>query len=178
MKLHFYPDSMLTQVCKPVETPPTPEVIAEMQKLSKEHRGLAIAAPQCGLLQSFFCLSPSRPWWPYTDGSTGNQERAEIPLVWINPIITGRANVAMVRESCLSLPGVEALNQRFETVLVAFEDVFGENHVLRVVGLLATVVQHELDHLQGKLFIHQLKPFERQKVDRAINKLRKKKSHA
>jgi peptide deformylase len=175
MKLIVYPDQRLTTrsvECEPNEV--TPATILGMQDLIKREQGLALAACQVGILKRFFVLVNNQSWLrQYVNGGQAG-ERADVPLVWVNPVILASLMPAMIKESCLSLPGVVAQNKRFTALRVQFTTVTGEQVAMNVHGILAVVVQHELDHLDGKLFVDQLRPFERSKADRAINKLRRR----
>lgn len=86
---------------------------------------------------------------------------AREPFVFINPKILSRSRIGMVEESCLSLPGVSASIRRATQLRVRFQDLGGAQRVRDLDGLLAVSLQHELDHLQGKLFVDRLPFFQR-----------------
>lgn len=109
--------------------------------------GMGIAAPQIGISQQFFILS-SHPneRYPYAP-------QVE-PFVAINPVILDHSDSQSKDwEGCLSLPGIRALVPRFDRVDVTFLTRDGETVETRYEGFLARVFQHELDHLQGKVFL-------------------------
>src|SRR5690606_23583241 len=96
-------------------------------------------------------------------------EGRDQPLAFINPVIRERsAELRLHQEGCLSIPGVYADVTRPDGIVVEALDRHGKPFALRVDGLLATCIQHEVDHLDGALFIDRLSALKR---DRAINRL-------
>jgi peptide deformylase len=138
-------------------------IIDLMRRTCRQANGLAIAAPQCGIPERFFVLVPHRD---YAEGT---------PTVVCNPEIADPSGVSVYRESCLSLPGVHGQVKRHARFTLKYQDEMGNHQIWDSVGLFATVAQHELDHLNSILFIDKLEPYERQKAQRAINKLRPRK---
>jgi peptide deformylase len=109
--------------------------------------GMGIAAPQVGISKQFFILS-SHPnsRYPYAPEVE--------PFVVINPQITDTSDTQSKDwEGCLSLPGIRALVPRFDHIDVLYQTRHGETVETRYEGFLARVFQHELDHLQGKVFL-------------------------
>jgi len=96
--------------------------------------------------------------------------------VFINPVIRERSvDLRMHQEGCLSIPGVFAEVTRPDGIVVEALDRHGKPFELRVDGLLATCVQHEVDHLDGKLFIDYLSPLKRERALKKLEKLRRQK---
>ncbi|MEE4108962.1 MAG: peptide deformylase [Halieaceae bacterium] len=87
--------------------------------------------------------------------------------VYLNPTILARRGVAIIEESCLSLPGIEAHVWRAAQVHVAFQNERGEDEELEVDGLHAVCLQHEIDHLDGRLFVDRLSWWRRRLLRRA-----------
>jgi len=101
-------------------------------------------------------------------------EAHDSPLVFINPVILERsAELRVHQEGCLSIPGVFADVTRPDGIVVAALDRHGHPFELRTDGLLATCIQHEIDHLDGKLFIDHLSPFKRERALKKLEKLRR-----
>ena len=98
---------------------------------------------------------------------------AKPPLVFINPDITASTGEQVYQEGCLSVPGVFADVTRAERITVQALDRDGQRFVLDIDGLLAVCIQHEMDHLQGKLFVDYLSPLKREMVRRKLAKQRK-----
>ena len=88
----------------------------------------------------------------------------------INPEITEKRGVEEMEEGCLSFPGVHALVRRANEVTVKALNRHGEPFTLDADGLLAVCIQHELDHLNGKLFVDYLSPLKRQRIRRMLEK--------
>ncbi|MEL7045882.1 MAG: peptide deformylase [Pseudomonadota bacterium] len=87
--------------------------------------------------------------------------------IYVNPEIIRRRGFAIIEESCLSVPGVEASVMRAAQVLVRYQDLAGETREEEVSGLHAVCVQHETDHLEGKLFVDRLSWWRRRRLRKA-----------
>ncbi|MEO1078774.1 MAG: peptide deformylase [Pseudomonadota bacterium] len=87
--------------------------------------------------------------------------------IYANPEIIKRRGFAIIEESCLSVPGVEASVMRAAQVLVRYQDLAGETKEEEVSGLHAVCVQHETDHLEGKLFVDRLSWWRRRRLRKA-----------
>ena len=119
--------------------------------------GIGLAAPQIGRGVQVFVANPSR-------------ERGR-ELVVINPILESRRGRASVVEGCLSLPSIWERVGRAARVRIAARDLYGKPVTLEAEGLPAVVLQHELDHLTGKLFIDRLSWFKRQQAIRKYRRI-------
>ena len=127
---------------------PVGDVTAERRRLiermfeamAREH-GVGLAAPQVGCLVRIIVVDVS----PFQAGTR--------PLALVNPVVTARRGSAVAVEGCLSLPGIEAPVRRAREVRVAAVDAHGQPVTIDATGLLARVLQHEMDHLDGVLFI-------------------------
>jgi peptide deformylase len=101
-------------------------------------------------------------------------EEHEQPLVFVNPVIRSRSKELRVhQEGCLSIPGIFADVTRADGIAVEALDRHGTPFVLEVDGLLATCIQHEVDHLDGKLFIDHLSSLKRDRALKKYDKLRR-----
>jgi peptide deformylase len=92
------------------------------------------------------------------------------PRVFINPEIIRKEGSTISEEGCLSVPGNYAKVERAEAITVKALDQNGESFELDAEGLLAICIQHELDHLKGKLFIDYLSPLKRQRIRKKLEK--------
>ncbi len=96
------------------------------------------------------------------------------PMVFINPeILEESEDVAVYNEGCLSVPEIYAEVERPASIRARWQDMEGKQHEELIEGLLATVLQHEMDHLEGVMFIDHLSRLKRQMVIKKLDKLRK-----
>ena len=157
------PDPILRRKSSPVE-----EVNNDLRKLLNdmletmyEAPGIGLAAVQVGILKRLIVIDISK-----------NKEKKE-PLFLINPKLTFKSkNTSIYEEGCLSLPGHFAEIERPAECHLTFIDYSGKEKNLKAQGLLATCIQHEIDHLDGVLFIDYLSKL---KKDMIIKKLKKQK---
>ncbi|MEM5768994.1 MAG: peptide deformylase [Bacillota bacterium] len=138
-------DPLLRQVCSPVEDPASVRcLLAEMAGLLRTtSTGVGLAAPQVGSLLRVVVIKLGR-------------ELIEL----VNPRITARQGRQRGRETCLSLPGINGIVTRARRVTVEAADRAGEALSINASGFLARCIQHELDHLDGILFIDHVQPGE------------------
>ena len=134
---------------------------SEIRRLARDltdtmyaHDGIGLAAPQVGRDLQVFVANPS--------------QRRGREVVVVNPVLGACRGRAAVTEGCLSLPDVWERVRRASDVRLSGQDVFGRPLAIDADGLLAIVLQHELDHLQGQLFIDRLSWFRRQRVMRRV----------
>ncbi|MGB5446807.1 MAG: peptide deformylase [Psychromonas sp.] len=156
-----FPDKRLRTVAKPVEqiTPELKELAKNMIETMYEEEGVGLAATQINFHQRIIVIDVS-------------QERNQA-MVIINPIITEKSGEEVSEEGCLSVPETNAEVQRAEFVTLEYQDLDGQKQVLQADGLLAVCIQHELDHLEGKLFIDYLSPLKQKRIKTRIEKLQK-----
>ncbi len=126
--------------------------------------GIGLAAPQIGVGRRVVVLDVS------------DKESPPAPLALVNPevVATGETRVTG-EEGCLSLPEIYADVERFERIFVRFQDRDGEPRELDAEGLLARCLQHELDHLDGVLFVDHLSLLRRRMLLRRLQKLQREK---
>jgi peptide deformylase len=105
-------------------------------------------------------------------------EEKNRPLCLINPEILEREGVEEMDEGCLSVPGIYEKVRRAERVRVRALDREGEPFELEADGLLAVCIQHEIDHLDGKLFVDYLSPVKRERIRKKLQKQRRHKAPA
>ncbi len=138
LKLRTYGDECLRKVSEPVEQVGVAEriLIAEMFKTMYAEKGVGLAAPQVGVNKQLIVVD------------TGDN-----PIALANPVIIEAKGSAVMEEGCLSVPGGVVEIERPETITVEYLDANNEKKVLECSGLLARAIQHERDHLIGKLII-------------------------
>jgi peptide deformylase len=104
-----------------------------------------------------------------------SQDKNE-PLVFVNPEILSREGAAVMEEGCLSVPGIFDEVQRAAKVRARFQDVKGQVIEQELEGLLAVCLQHEMDHLEGKLFVDYLSDLKRERIRKKLEKDRKERA--
>jgi peptide deformylase len=157
LKVRRYGDPVLRRKAAEISevTPDLRKTIADMVETMYDEAGIGLAAPQVGISLRLMVL--------------GHDERRE-PRALINPAIVDRGGQVTAEEGCLSIPGVFAQVTRAEWVDVEATDVDGQPVKIHGKGLLARVLQHEIDHLDGVLFIDHLDPVTRDRIKRRIKK--------
>jgi peptide deformylase len=155
--LHF-PDPRLRTVAKPVQQVGEKElqIIANMFETMYGSHGIGLAATQVNIHQQIIVM----------DVSANKME----PLCFINPQITQSEGVSCGDEGCLSIPGIYEPIERAERITVNAWNQQGESITFVAEGLLATCIQHEMDHLKGKLFVDYLSPLKRQRIRKKLEK--------
>ena len=135
-------------------------IVREMFALMYASNGIGLAANQVGIPLRFFVLN-----------LTADPEQPDEERVFINPEIVKRHSSAENEEGCLSLPGLYAKVRRARKVRVRAFDLAGEPFELEADELLGRAIQHELDHLDGRLFIDLLGPLGRDGVDAKVREI-------
>jgi peptide deformylase len=139
------------------------ELAVEMLRSMYESRGIGLAAPQVGVSCRLIVINLA------SDPESGEE------LVLVNPeIVTRDPEVAAGEEGCLSLPGVTSAVPRSVRVLVRARDFDGREVELEGEGMLARVLQHEIDHLDGILFISKISPVDRAAIKPKLRELKEK----
>jgi peptide deformylase len=151
LTIHTLGDRVLRQPAKRVKSVDAEirQLVREMLQTMYSADGIGLAAPQVGVHKQVIVIDcePDKP--------------EAVPLVLINPTIKSTSGeVSPFQEGCLSIPGVYLEVKRPEVVEVSYRDEYGRPQTLKAKELLSTVIQHEMDHLNGVLF-----------VDRVENKL-------
>src|SRR5262245_738301 len=146
LKILQYPHPTLRHVSKPLKRVDAElrDVIKQMFELMYAAKGVGLAANQVDLPYRFFIVNLK------SDPEQGEE------LVFINPVLSRQKGLDKAEEGCLSLPGVYADVKRSQRVTIDAYNLAGEAVQIKADELLARVVQHETDHLDGKLFIDRL----------------------
>lgn len=161
LKILEYPDPRLRTKAVPVESVDDElrQLAANMLETMYEAPGVGLAATQVNVHRRLLVTDVS--------------EDQSKPLVLINPEIVQRDGIKVHEEGCLSVPGIYEKVERPDVVRVKYLDLQGETREMDADGLLAVCVQHEIDHLDGKLFVDYLSELKRQRVRKRLAKERK-----
>ena len=134
-------------------------LVDDMFETMYEAPGIGLAASQVDVHQRFMVIDVS--------------EEKNRPLVFVNPEILDRAGEQVYQEGCLSVPNIFADVTRANEITVRALDRHGQSFEMHVDGLLAVCIQHEMDHLEGKLFVDYLSPLKREMVRKKLAKARR-----
>jgi peptide deformylase len=161
----IHPDPRLKKICTPVAA-----VSAEMRALAEDMLetmydapGIGLAAPQLGITKRLIVMDCIK-----------EEDATPEPVVMFNPAVTWTSEATNVyEEGCLSIPEMYGEVTRPAEVRVSWLDIDGQTQEEQFDGLWATCVQHEIDHLDGKLFIDYLGTMKRQMITRKMQKLKR-----
>ncbi|MGJ3264705.1 MAG: peptide deformylase [Salinarimonas sp.] len=129
--------------------------IADLVETMRAHGAIGLSAPQIGMTRAIAVIDPDG------EGAT--------PQVYVNPRIVAKGRAfGFVQESCLSLPGVKASVWRDTRVRVQAQDAEGRVFERDLAGMAAVSLQHEIDHLAGRLFVDRLSPLRRWMIRRRV----------
>ncbi|WP_251358446.1 peptide deformylase [Kangiella sp. TOML190] len=163
-----YPDPRLRTKAKEITeadfTPALQTQIDNMFETMYEAPGIGLAATQVDFHKRLFVIDVS-------------EDKSE-PLVFINPEIVEKRGQEVMEEGCLSFPGVYAKVERANEIVVKALDRNGEAFELDTGDLLAVCIQHELDHINGKVFVDYLSPLKQRRIRAMLEKQQKKKLKA
>ena len=156
-----YGDPILRKVLDPVKDfQSINNIIPDMFDTMYELEGIGLAANQIGLNLNLMVIDIS-----HTD---------EIypPIVFANGTILERSGNESMDEGCLSIPGIQVNVSRSETIIFSYQDTEGNSHEGEFSGLMARVIQHEIDHLNGRLIIDHATIVERNRLKKQLKELR------
>ena len=159
-----FPDPRLRTVAAPVDpvqlaSAGFQRLIDDMFETMYEAPGIGLAATQVDAHHRFMVIDVS--------------ENKDQPRVFVNPQILTREGEQVYQEGCLSVPGIFADVTRADAITVRYLDRDGREQELTTDGLLAVCIQHEMDHLDGKLFVDYLSPLKREMVRKKLAKQRR-----
>ena len=159
-----FPDPRLRTKAAPVDParvadPEFQQLLDDMFETMYDAPGIGLAASQVDVHRRFMVIDVS-------------EDKAE-PQVFINPEILAKTGEQVYQEGCLSVPGIFADVTRADSIQVRYLGRDGQTRELQVDGLLAVCIQHEMDHLDGKLFVDYLSPLKREMVRKKLAKQRK-----
>jgi peptide deformylase len=168
LPITLYGDKILRKKVGPVKDVDlkTIELIKNMFDTMHNASGVGLAANQVGADKSIFIVDVSK-----AEGQEGTK-----PMIFINPEITERSEkLCIIEEGCLSIPDVRVDVERPESITITYLDTDLKTHTLKAENILARVIQHEYDHVQGILFIDRIKEEVRKKFKRDLNRIKKRK---
>lgn len=174
-----YPDPRLREISKPVEkfSAALKALVEDMFETMYAENGIGLAAPQVGELVQLLVIDtrPRDTGGRYEENQMTALEdaiykKAKGPLVIINPKVIKGTGKTVYSEGCLSVPSFYDDVERFQVIDLEYQDLEGKTHKVQVDGLLAICVQHEMDHLEGTLFIDHLSLLKSNKIKNQIKK--------
>lgn len=159
--LHF-PDPRLRIKAQPVDQvdDSVRRLIDDMLETMYDAPGIGLAAPQVNVSKQLIVIDIS--------------ESRTAPVCLVNPVIMEREGTETMEEGCLSVPGIYEPVERAASIRVQALGRDGKKYELKADGLLAVCIQHEMDHLEGKLFVDYLTEMKRQRIRKKIEKHRRR----
>jgi peptide deformylase len=156
-----FPDQRLRKKAFPVNevNSDTRKLVDDMFETMYESRGVGLAATQVNVQQRVIVMDTS--------------EEKDAPVCFINPEIIAKDGIEESEEGCLSVPGIFEKVKRAECIKVKALNRDGETFELEANDILAVCIQHEIDHLEGKLFVDYLSPLKRQRIKKKMEKKHK-----
>ena len=164
LTVHTFPDPVLKQKALPVDEfdEKLSELAENMLETMYEERGIGLAAVQVAVLKQLVVVD-------LKSGEEDNSLRE--PRVFVNPRIVDRSGETVSEEGCLSVTEFRVEVKRSESIKLEYQDLQGNPQTLEADGLLSICIQHELDHLQGILFIDHLPLLKQKMVKKRLAKL-------
>jgi peptide deformylase len=159
LKIRLFGDPVLRKKAKPVRKVAQAhrDILSEMARLMHTCGGIGLAAPQVGVAESMIVVDVGKGLYKL-----------------INPKILKKEGRQILEEGCLSIPGVCIKVKRARKVVVAAQDEFAKPLTIEAQDLLACVLQHEIDHLKGKVIVDYASLFEKLKIKRKLVELKKR----
>ena len=159
LEILHYPDNRLRQKCQNVEIfdDSLKEVVKKMLKTMYSAKGIGLAAIQVNIIKRIIVIDIS--------------EDRNNPMVLINPAINSYKDKIQFEEGCLSVPGFYEKIERYNKINFTACKPDGSNYNSDAEGLLAVCIQHEIDHLNGKLFVDYLSSLKRDRITKKIIKM-------
>jgi len=164
----IHPDPRLKKPCEPIAavSAEISALAADMLETMYDAPGIGLAAPQIGVMKRIIVMDCIKDGPPE-------------PMALLNPeVLWSSEDLGSYEEGCLSIPDQYAEVKRPASVRVEWTDLDGQLQEREFEGLWATCVQHEIDHLDGKLFIDYLGPLKRQMITRKMEKLKRERARA
>lgn len=160
-----WPDERLHMECRDIVDfdEDLERLVADMFVTMTANEGVGLAAPQIGELSNIIVI----------------RIEPDKPLVLINPeIVEASEELFQFEEGCLSVPGHYEKRKRPESIIVRFKDIKGDEHEFEFLNLYAFAIQHEMDHLKGKVFVDGASWFKQGKIEKKMKKALKLRAEA
>ena len=168
LKIIIAPDPRLLQVSEPITVinNEVKDLLEDMIETMYKSNGIGLAAPQVGVLKRLVVMDCSE------------QNTQKKPLKFINPeILSLSSEKSEFEEGCLSLPTQYAKVERPSNIEVKYEDENGKKIKKNFSGIEATCLQHEIDHLDGKLFVDHISKLKKNRIIKKLEKIKKTKNY-
>ncbi|QIE02174.1 peptide deformylase [Buchnera aphidicola] len=161
LKLLYYPDRRLRLIAKPVTeiNKKIKKIINNMIYTMHQKEGIGLAATQVDIQLQIIVINV--------------MQKKDTDLVLINPKILKKEGNISIQEGCLSIPEYRAFIPRFNYIKVQSIDQYGETIEIEAQSIMSICIQHEIDHLQGKLFIDYLSKFKKDRIKKKFEKFKK-----
>ena len=161
LKIREYPDPILRRETKQITVfdEKLQKLAADMADTMFDAPGVGLAAPQIGEALKFIVVDTAR--------QTGNEKSY---LAMVNPVITHAEGKQVDEEGCLSVPELTSNVQRFKKITVSYQDLQGNPQEMTVEDRFAVVLQHEIDHINGILFLDHLSSLKRALYKKKVRK--------
>ncbi|QCI21203.1 peptide deformylase [Buchnera aphidicola (Hyperomyzus lactucae)] len=162
LKILYYPDKRLRLVAKPVcqINEKIKNIVNNMIDTMHQENGIGLAATQVNIQLQIIVISA--------------MEKEKNNLILINPKIIKKEGNISIEEGCLSIPEYRASVPRFNYITVEALDLHGKKIKIKTDSIISICIQHEIDHLKGKLFIDYLSKFKKERIDKKFTKLEKR----
>lgn len=173
LKIYTFPDLVLTKTAQPIVRVEKQyhQLADDMLETMYEAPGIGLAANQVGILERILVLDTEYDY-EEIEGEEAPVLKNRKPEIIINPKIIHREGSILFNEGCLSVPEYNAEVKRAEKVKVEYQDINGLTQILSAEGIQAVAIQHEIDHLDGKLFIDRLAPLKKEMARKRLRKER------
>jgi len=179
LKIYTFPDSILARKALPIQRVEKSyfQLADNMLETMYEAPGIGLAANQVGVLEQLIVIDVEYSRDEEDDQALepDQETKKKNPIILINPEIIYREGSMITREGCLSVPGYRSEVKRAEKIKVRFQNIDGLEKEISAEGTLAVCIQHELDHLDGTLFIDRLTPITRDFAKKKLIKTRREK---
>ncbi len=164
LNILHYPDERLHLIAKPVKNFDNSllDIIEKMKYTMYHNNGIGLAATQVNIQLQLFIMDINNP----------NEDETTLQ-VFINPKIISHSGSSSTEEGCLSVPGIYQHITRATNIELSYQDQYGNLHIKSYDGLMATCIQHELDHLNGKVFVEYLSSLKQDIIRKKMKKLQK-----
>ena len=179
LKLRYFGDPVLRQSGRKIEKfdDQLASLSQEMIEVMRESDGIGLAAQQVGIAEQFCVMDvPEHPEYPILCVLDGKALSPSLlmPMSLANPVVSPLpSDEYYYEEGCLSFPGINADVARPEKISVSYQDMDGVEHTLECDGLLARCIQHEVDHLNGVLFIDRMEKETYAEIKKEVQSLKK-----
>jgi peptide deformylase len=183
LKIYTFPDDVLTQRANPIGRVDRHlyELADHMLETMYDAPGIGLAANQVGILKRILVIDTDYDLEELAEDATPSAGAEVVgkaviknkkPQIVINPEIIFKEGSTAIAEGCLSVPEFTAEVKRYEKLKIRYQNIDGVSKVLSADGLLAIAIQHEMDHLDGKLFIDRLSPLKKEKIRKILREER------